>query len=134
VSDFISAIQQENSGDAIFSGDIHFSGEIKTAKLFQSFIASLNLDWSKFLSQHFGKFFAHNIVSVVTKASDTAKKWNEQTQQDIPEYLQHEISVTPSQNEVDIFLQEVDQVRSQADRIQARIDRLNQNNGLDSDV
>jgi len=41
LSDFMAAAIQENSGDAVFTGDIHFSGEVKTAKLFQDFIASL---------------------------------------------------------------------------------------------
>lgn len=125
LSDFIAAASTENVGDSLFTGELHFSGEINTAKQFQTLVQSLEIDWQEPISKIFGDVVGHNIATGIIKINDLAKKLINNTQQDIPEYLQEEIKVTPSVNELTQFYEQVDLIRSQTERLEARIKRLN---------
>jgi len=111
-------------GDAIFSGELHFSGEINTARHFQDFAQTLDIDWQEPISHVFGDVISHNFAHGVVQASQFLSQLFDNTRQDIPDYLQHEIQVTPTACELNDYLEQVDQVRSQTDRLQARIHKL----------
>ncbi|TQV88977.1 ubiquinone biosynthesis accessory factor UbiJ [Aliikangiella coralliicola] len=121
---FLAAASAEHSGDSVFTGDLHFSGEINTAKKFQDFVQSLEIDWQEPLSQLLGDEITHFVSRGVNHAQQLFKNFVTQTRQDVPEYLQEEVRVTPTQTELDIFFETVDLVRSQTDRLQARLQRL----------
>lgn len=121
---FIAAATNSNSSDAIFSGELNFSGEINTARRFQEFIQSLEIDWQEPLSLLLGDIASQNISQAIGQFNQFIGQFVKSTKQDIPEYLQHEIQVTPNQSEINYFLEQVDLTRSQADRLKARFDRL----------
>jgi ubiquinone biosynthesis accessory factor UbiJ len=126
LSAFIGAAANENSGDAVFSGDLSFTGDVHTIRKFQSFIQSLQIDWQQPISEIFGDVFSHNLSKAFKHFGGFIKQFVEQTRLDIPEYLQHEIQVTPSAYEINDFFSQVDQLRSHSDRLIARINRLQQ--------
>ncbi len=124
LSAFLAAATQENTGDAFFTGELHFSGEINTARQFQEFIQSLQIDWQEPISQIFGDLAGQTISTGIEKAGSFCKAFLTNLKQDVPEYLQEEIQVTPSAAEQEIFFEQIDLVRSQTDRLNARIERL----------
>ncbi len=124
LSAFITAASAENSGDAIFTGDLHFSGEISTARRFQEFVQTLEIDWQEPATRLFGDVLGHTINSGIKKAGLFTRSLFSSLRQDIPEYLQEEIRVSPSQVELNTYYEQVDVVRSQTDRLQARIQQL----------
>ena len=121
---FIGAATSPNSGDAIFTGDLHFTGEMNTARRFQEFAQSLQIDWQEPMSKVIGDVLTHNISQGISAFGNFFGQFMSSINQDIPEYIQHEIQVTPSQSELNNFYGQVDLTRSQADRLQARIQRL----------
>ena len=121
---FLSAATSDNSGDSIFKGELHFSGEINTAQKFQQFVGSLEIDWQEPLAQLLGDETTTLISNGVSKFSGFVKNFAFQTKQDIPEYIQHEAKVSPTSFELDTFSSSVDTIRSQVDRLSARIERL----------
>ncbi len=127
LSAFIAAATQKNSGDAIFQGDLHFTGEINTARQFQQFVQQLQIDWQQPLSDSFGDVAGQLISNGLIKTGSFVKNVFVNIQQDTPEYLQEELKVTPSHTELEQFFDQVDLVRSQAERLQARILRLQNN-------
>jgi len=124
LKDFLSALATEHSSDAIFKGQLNFTGDVNTAKQFQTFAQSLNIDWQEPLAQLFGDPVGHTIASGITKLSEWLIDTGKIVQTDISEYLQEESRVTPSESEQQHFFQQVDQLRSRADRLNARFNQL----------
>jgi len=121
---FLAAFGDEHQGDSIFSGELHFSGEVGTAQRFQQLLQNRQLDWQQPISEVIGDELTALLAGGVRRFGTwVGQNWR-QTQQDIPEYLQEEARVTPTQTELDDYFRAVDLLRSQTDRLQARIHRL----------
>jgi len=123
-SAFIAAAAAEHSSDSIFKGELNFSGDIGTAKQFQSFAQSLNIDWHEPLAQLLGDPIGHSLATGIEKLSGWLFNTASGINKDISEYLQEEIKVTPSELEQQHFFQKVDQLRSRTDRLNAKISQL----------
>ena len=126
LSAFIAAAAAEHSSDSIFKGELNFSGDVATAKQFQAFAQSLNIDWHEPIAQLLGDPLGHSLATGIEKLSGWLFNTASGVNKDISEYLQEEIRVTPSELEQQHFFQQVDQVRSQADRLNAKITLLRQ--------
>ncbi|MGX5172799.1 ubiquinone biosynthesis accessory factor UbiJ [Aliikangiella sp. IMCC44653] len=124
LSAFMAAASDENSSDAIFKGELHFSGEINTARQLQDNLKQLNIDWHEPLAELFGDEIGFMVAKGISKASDFFRNLMQQTAKDIPEYLQEELKVTLTHSELEHFYQSVDLTRSQVDRLEARIQRI----------
>lgn len=123
---FIAALAHEHSVDSIFTGELHFSGEISTAKKFQEFTQSLEIDWQEPFAKTLGDPLGHTLSKGLLMIGNWLSKTSLSTQEDISEYLQEEIKVTPPAAEQQEFFERVDQTRSKVDRLAARIQKLNQ--------
>jgi len=121
---FLSALVAEHSSDAVFKGQLNFSGDVNTAKQFQAFAQSLNIDWQEPLAQLLGDPVGHTIASGITKLSEWLIETGKTVRADIGEYLQEESRATPSESEQQHFFQQVDQLRSRTDRLNARFNQF----------
>jgi len=121
---FIAAALAEQSGDAVFKGDLHFSGDINTAKQFQQLASKLDIDWQEPFAKIFGDFLGHTITTGLSLFGDWAKQVHNSLKQDISEYVQEEARLTPSDSEQQMFFDDVDLVRSRADRLLAKAEIL----------
>ncbi len=121
---FIGAAAAEHSADSIFKGEINFSGDITTAKQFQSFAQKLNIDWHEPLAQVLGDPLGHLLATGLEKLSGWISQTTQNVAQDISEYIQEEARVTPSVSEQQHFFRQVDQLRSRTDRLSAKISQL----------
>ena len=122
LSAFIAAALAEQSGDAIFQGNLHFSGDINTAKQFQKLASQLDIDWQEPFAKVFGDFLGHTITTGLSVFSSWAMDVKNSLKQDISEYVQEEARVTPSDAEQQMFFDDVDLVRSRADRLIAKME------------
>ena len=132
LSAFITAAASEYSSDALFEGDLHFSGEINTAKQFQQLVASLNIDWEEPLSKVLGDPLAHTLSTGVQKFASWFFESANSARQDVSEYLQEEARITPSDSEQQHFFEQVDDLRSKVDRLTAKVDLLVNKNNISS--
>ena len=121
---FFKAAAAEHSADSIFKGELNFSGDISTAKQFQSFAQKLNIDWHEPLAQVLGDPLGHTVATGLEKLSGWVLQTAQSVAQDISEYVQEEARVTPSVSEQQHFFRQVDQLRSRADRLNAKISQL----------
>lgn len=124
LSAFVAAASAEHSGDALFKGELYFSGDINTAKQFQQFAQSLNIDWQEPLAQLLGDPVGHTLATGFVHFSNWFGAALTSAQQDMSEYLQEESRVTPSAIEQQHFFDDVDQLRSRGDRLIARAQRM----------
>ncbi|MET1256339.1 ubiquinone biosynthesis accessory factor UbiJ [Aliikangiella maris] len=127
LTDFLNAALQENTGDALFTGELSFTGEINTARQFQAYIQALQIDWREPITGIFGDIAGQTITDGISQLFNFGQSLFKATQQNIPEYLQEEARVTPTASEQAIFFDNIDLLRSQADRLSARVSRLEQN-------
>ncbi len=123
---FMAAAANEHSVDSIFKGELHFSGEIGTAKRFQEFAQSLEIDWQEPIARALGDPIGHTLTTGLQAFGGWLLNTGRSTRQDISEYLQEEIKVTPPAAEQQLFFEQVDQARSKTDRLAARIKKLKQ--------
>lgn len=121
---FLTTAAAEHSSDALFERDLHFSGEVNTAKRFQQLANSLNIDWQEPLAKLVGDPIAHTINTSVKRFSHWFLQVASSARQDFSEYIQEEARITPSESEQQHFFEQVDQLRSQSDRLVARVERL----------
>ncbi|WP_144392963.1 ubiquinone biosynthesis accessory factor UbiJ [Pleionea sediminis] len=122
---FFNMARQEHGGDALFKGDIHFEGEVGTAQLFQAFWQSIDVDWEEELSKYTGDIVAHHAGNFVRSAHKTLKNFFITAQQNVSEYVREEANMSPSPIEVELFYNELDDLKSDIDRLASRIEKLN---------
>ncbi|AOE49073.1 ubiquinone biosynthesis accessory factor UbiJ [Kangiella sediminilitoris] len=117
-------LASSDSGDQIFKGEVHFSGEIGTAQAFQSFFSELDIDWEEHLSLYFGDIPAYHLV----KAGESLKGWLTRTaltaQNNLSEYLRYEARSTPASIELENFYDDIADLKSDVERLAMRIERL----------
>ncbi len=121
---FVNAAISEKKGDSLFTGQLHFSGDIGLAQRFQALLSCIELDWQRPLSDLVGDEFAYGIGETIKKGLTLAQNAWQQTMLDIPEYVQEELKVSPGPYELEDFYSQIDLTRSQVERLAARIDRL----------
>lgn len=124
LSAFITAATAADSSDSLFEGDLHFSGELNTAKQFQKLASSLEIDWQEPVARIFGDPVAHTLATGLSELSSWISHTAQSASMDFSEYAQEEAKLTPSDSEQQLFFDEVDTLRSQIDRLDARVARL----------
>lgn len=105
-------------------GDIEIKGDAHIASVFQNTLRAIEIDWEELLSKYTGDSIAYQIGLGVKGMHAFGHRLRGNMRQDLRDYLQDEVQVSATQDEVSQFVQEVDSVRAQADRLEARINRL----------
>lgn len=109
---------------AIFSGEVKIEGDIHTGQKFQELFAKLDIDLEQQVAQLTGQTIAHNISQIFRSGRDWSKESFETFQLNTAEFLQEESRDLPAKAEMDIFCQQVDELRTDFDRLQSRLARL----------
>jgi ubiquinone biosynthesis protein UbiJ len=110
--------------DALFHGAVEISGDTETGQQFQDLLTGVDWDWEEQLSKLTGDTIAHQVGELARKGRQWLTGTSETLQQDLTEYLQEEARLLPTRTELNLFLDEVDQLRSDTDRLSARVERL----------
>lgn len=98
---------------------IHGDGALATD--LEKLYLHMNIDWEEELSKITGDIIAHKAFywfqTLKKYSSESAGSFAEM----IVEYAQNEASILPTQEEVDIFMHDVDELKLRVDRLAARI-------------
>ena len=109
---------------SVFSGEVTIEGDIQTGKQFQAVFKKLDIDLEGLMAQYTG----HDIASKISQFFRSGQEWGKETIEtfklNTAEFLQEETRDLPAKPEIEIFYQDVDDLRTVADRLQARIERL----------
>lgn len=112
------------SADQLFSGSVEITGDNHLAQQFGDFVSSLDIDWEEQLSKLTGDVIAHEIGNTTRQLFGWAGDRTQTLEQNLQEYLQEELRLTPSRLELEPFLQDVDRLRDDVERLEARINRI----------
>jgi ubiquinone biosynthesis accessory factor UbiJ len=109
---------------SVFSGEVKIEGDIQTGKQFQELFKKLDIDLEGLLAQYAGADLASRISQFFRSGQEWGKETIETFKLNTAEFLQEETRDLPAKPEIDIFYQQVDELRNTSDRVESRIERL----------
>ncbi len=112
---------------SLFNDKIRISGDLELGQHVKSFFDDLDIDWEGHLAQFTGDIVAHQIGSFVRKGVAFKNQFSESMRMNVTEYLQEELNVCPSQNELEDFYKDIDELSLTVERLQAHITQLKNN-------
>ncbi|HQU14539.1 MAG: ubiquinone biosynthesis accessory factor UbiJ [Gammaproteobacteria bacterium] len=113
-----------NADAALFGGEVEISGDTELGQRFREVLDHVEVDWEEQLSHLTGDVIAHQAGNVARAASGWSRRTVERLALDLSEYLHEESRQLATRDEVDIYMDSVDNVRSATDRLAARVARL----------
>ncbi|HAT7005812.1 TPA: hypothetical protein GDC93_12070 [Legionella pneumophila] len=109
---------------SLFNDKIRISGDIELGQSVKKLFDEIDIDWEGHLAHFTGDVVAHQIGSFVRKGLAFKNQFSTSMQQNITEFLQEELRICPSRNELEDFFAEVDELVLSVDRLQAHINNL----------
>ncbi|MBN9230320.1 MAG: hypothetical protein BGO90_00950 [Legionella sp. 40-6] len=109
---------------SLFNDKIRMSGDIELGQKVKQIFDELDIDWEGHLAHFTGDVVAHQIGSFVRRGLGFGRSFDRSMRESMSEYLQEELKILPSRNELESFYQEVDELTLAAERLQAHINQL----------
>ena len=107
-------------GSDTYSSKIKISGDVDTANKFNE-ILSKSSELRELVSNYIGGENFAKIESICSNLSSKVSEFMGNKQKDIRDYLIHDLEILPSKNEVEKFLDDVDEVRSRTEILMKKI-------------
>ena len=107
-------------GSDTYSSKIKISGDVDTANKFNE-ILSKSSELRELVSNYIGGENFAKIESIFSNLSSKFSEFMGNKQKDIRDYLIHDLEILPSKNEVEKFLDDVDEVRSRTEILMKKI-------------
>lgn len=109
---------------SLFNDKIRIKGDIELGQQVKKIFDEIEIDWEGHLAHFTGDIVAYQLGSFVRKGMAFKKQFNESMRQNVTEYLQEELRVTPSKYELEDFFAEVDELSLSVARLQAHVNQL----------
>jgi len=114
----------KNAGETLLKSDVEIEGDTRVAETFSAILREVDIDWEELLSKLAGDLFAHQTGQAVRNATDWFKQSADAMRLNTGDYLSEETKMTPTDSEINYFLDQVDETRMNIDRLEARIKNL----------
>jgi len=109
-----------NVATMLLKGEVEISGDTRLGNAFKKLFREMRLDWQQAVSKMIGDSATQIVDSKSKKIQAWAKKSLSSTSHSLSEYLQEESKDIVTETELEIFNQQVDDLRHHSDRLQAR--------------
>jgi ubiquinone biosynthesis protein UbiJ len=109
---------------SLFNDKIRMSGDIELGQRVKQLFDDIDIDWEGHLAHYTGDVVAHQIGSFVRKGINFKKHFDVSLRLNMSEYLQEELRILPSRNELEDFFSEVDLLSLSVERLQAHVNHL----------
>lgn len=110
--------------ESFFSGEIRIKGDLELGQHFKRLIDQLNLDWEESLSHLTGDLIAFKTGTFIRQLNSWGKDALKILELDTREYLQDEGKLVPHSEELNVFSDNIAQLRDNTARLEARVMRL----------
>ena len=107
-------------GADTYSSKIIISGDIETANKFNE-ILSKSSELRELVSNYIGGENFAKIESIISSITSKLTEFMGNKQKNMRDYLIHDLRLLPSKNEVEKFLDEVDEVKSRTERLMKKL-------------
>lgn len=109
---------------SLFNDKIRMSGDIELGQNVKKLFDEMDIDWEGHLAHFTGDVVAHQIGSFIRKGMAFKKQFDNSMRQNVTEYLQEELRVVPSKEELGDFFREVDELALSVERLQVHVNQL----------
>jgi ubiquinone biosynthesis protein UbiJ len=109
---------------SLFNDKVRMSGDIELGQKIKKLFDEVDIDWEGHLARFTGDVVAYQIGSLVRKGREFKNQLSQSMQLNITEYLQEELRLFPSRNELEDFFHDVDELSLDVERLQARINQF----------
>lgn len=108
----------------MFDGEVRISGNVELGQQFKKALEQIDIDWEEHLSRITGDIIAHKTGNLIREMASWWRNNNARTQSNAREYLQRELNVLPTHDDVEYFNTGVETLRDDTARLEARIQQL----------
>ncbi len=113
-----------NTASLLLKGEIEITGDTRLGHQFKNIFSQIDIDWSEPLANLVGDSLAYQIQQTGNKFGRWGKESVKSVSTSFSEYLQEESRDVVTDTELNIFYDEVDQLRNDVDRLQAKINAI----------
>lgn len=110
--------------EVLFGRGISIEGNSGLVHRLQQILADSRIDWEAWLADLVGDTAAHPLANLMRSASRQLRYGSSSLIHNLEEYLHEEARLLPTQVEIDIWQEQVEELRDATDRLEARIARL----------
>jgi ubiquinone biosynthesis protein UbiJ len=109
---------------SLFNEQIQISGDVELGQQVKQLFDELDIDWEGHLAQFTGDAVAHQFGVFIRHGKAFAERFSQSMCDNVTEYLQEEVRLTPSPEEVTDFFNDVDELVLDVERLSARVHLL----------
>jgi ubiquinone biosynthesis accessory factor UbiJ len=124
IGDFIAFARARQGAQPAPPGKLQIQGDLATARLVQSLLDELAIDWEELLADSIGDVAAHQVGRGLREGlrwlGEARRAWRE----DLTAYLLDEKRLVPTSHEVEVLARESANLLSAVDQLAARVERL----------
>jgi len=113
-----------DSRRVLFEGEVKISGDVELGQQFKQVLDRLHIDWEEALSHFTGDIVAHKVGHLLREVDSWWQHTRERISANGAEYLQQEMWVLPTRQEVEQFYEGVETLRDDVARLAARLELL----------
>ncbi|MCK5810637.1 MAG: SCP2 sterol-binding domain-containing protein [Cocleimonas sp.] len=118
-----------NSGKTLLDSEASIEGDTHLGAEFSRILSEVDIDWEGLLSNFVGDMAADYAAQTVYDRREWLKEKQQTLQEETTQYLTEEAQLTPAEEEVNHYLDEVDELRMSVDRLEAKINQyINKDN------
>ncbi|PIQ43629.1 MAG: hypothetical protein COV52_09485 [Gammaproteobacteria bacterium CG11_big_fil_rev_8_21_14_0_20_46_22] len=120
----------EDNAQALLSKQrINIEGDFLLAQAVGEFFKSIRIDWAHYLKPFLGDAMNGQAALLKTKACESLSNTQQKLDEDLREYLQHELAVLPNRDEFEHFKTAVSHLRDRVERLEVkqRLDHSGEN-------
>lgn len=114
----------------ISQGHVEVRGDIHLAQRVQSILQRVDIDWEEWLACYVGDTVARKLGRLARDLRLYVEGAGRSLSADLSDYLKYEQALLPAREEIETFVQEVDQLRDDVERIRQRLQRLERRRGV----
>lgn len=109
---------------SLFNEKIRLTGDVELGQEVKKLFDELDIDWEGHLAHFTGDVCAHQIGSLFRRVNAFHQHLRKSFSHNTKEYLQEEIRLFPSREELQDFFTDVDEISLEVERIDAQIQRI----------
>lgn len=108
----------------MLKGEIEIIGDVRLGRDFKKLLTEMDVDWEEHLAARLGDAPAHQLSQLAKQFAHWAGKTKNALAENVSEYLQEESRDVVTGAELEVFYEDVDDLRNDVDRLQARVEAL----------
>lgn len=120
---------QKDASSAMFAGDVRIRGDVELGQTFKDILGNIQVDWEEQLSHLLGDVAAHQIGRGLRGLFGWGSQSGDSLQENLAEFLQHELQVLPLREDIKHFLNDVDSLRADLERFELKFSRYQATTG-----